>query len=234
MVIYAHRGLSGAHPENTLLAFQAALAAGVDGIELDVHATADGVPVVIHDRAVERTTDGRGYVDELSLAQLRTFDAGGGQTVPTLAEVLDRVGETAHLDIEIKGAGIERQTLAMLARYPRVRWAISSFTWETLRALRRLDPAIDLWPLAERADDALTAIAAELGSPVVALLAGAFDPASAALLAGEELGVMVWTVNDPAEAIRVRDLGAYALCSDVPERIATALQESELHRGRHT
>ena len=219
MLIYGHRGASGAHPENTLLAFRAALDAGVDGVELDVHATADGVPVVIHDRAVERTTDGRGYVDEMPLEHLRRLDAGDGQQVPTLAEVLELVGERAHLDIEIKGARIERETLAVLARFPASRWAISSFDWETLRTLRRLDATIDLWPLAERCDDALPAIATELASPVVALFAGAFDPESAALLAGEELGVMVWTVNDPAEALSVRDLGAYALCTDVPERI---------------
>jgi glycerophosphoryl diester phosphodiesterase len=229
MLIYAHRGASGAHPENTLLAFEAALAAGVEGIELDVHATADGVPVVIHDRAVERTTNGRGYVDELPLESLRRFDAGDSQQVPTLAEVLELVAGRAHLDIELKGAGIERATLAVLAAYPRVRWAISSFDWETLRRLRGLDEAIDLWPLAERFEDTLITIAAELASPVVALFAGAYDPESAALLAGEELGAMVWTVNDAAEARRVRDLGAYALCTDVPEQIMPAIHRS--HRA---
>lgn len=228
MLIYAHRGASGAHPENTLLAFQEALATGVEGIELDVHATADGVPVVIHDRAVERTTDGRGYVDELPLERLRRFDAGAGQQVPTLAEVLELVAERAHLDIELKGAGIEQAALAVLAAYPRVRWAISSFDWETLRTLRRLNEAIDLWPLAERFDDTLMTIAAELTSPVVALFAGAYDPESAALLAGEELGVMVWTVNDAAEAMRVRDLGAHALCTDVAEQIMPVIRGSHI------
>src|SRR5215213_4894602 len=87
MLIYAHRGASAIHPENTLRAFRHALAIGVDGIELDVHATADGIPVVIHDRDIGRTTNGAGYVDEMPLAQLETFDAGDGERVPTLAEV---------------------------------------------------------------------------------------------------------------------------------------------------
>jgi glycerophosphoryl diester phosphodiesterase len=121
MLIYAHRGASAIHPENTLRAFRHALAIGVDGIELDVHATADGIPVVIHDRGVERTTDGAGYVDEMPLSRLATFDAGDGQRVPTLAEVLALVGEAAHLDIEIKGAEIERAVLEVLAAYPTVR-----------------------------------------------------------------------------------------------------------------
>src|SRR5918995_4154710 len=108
MLIYAHRGVSVNHPENTLRAFQHALAIGVDGIELDVHATADGIPVVIHDRDVARTTDGTGYVDQIPLVRLETFDAGDGERVPTLAEVLALVGDAAHLDVEIKGTGIER------------------------------------------------------------------------------------------------------------------------------
>src|SRR5918997_6417535 len=117
-LIYAHRGASAIHPENTLRAFQHALALGVDGIELDVHATADGIPVVIHDRDVGRTTDGTGYVDEIQLARLQTFDAGDGERVPTLAEVLELVGSAAHLDVEIKGSGVERAVLDVLAQYP--------------------------------------------------------------------------------------------------------------------
>src|SRR5918995_540256 len=150
MMIYAHRGASAIHPENTLRAFRHALALGVDGIEFDVHATADGIPVVIHDRDVERTTDGAGYVDEMPLARLQTFDAGDGERVPTLAAVLALVGDAVQLDIEIKGLGIERAVLEVLAQYPAVTWAISSFDWNTLRTVRRLDAAAELWPLAER------------------------------------------------------------------------------------
>src|SRR5215207_5148781 len=101
MLIYAHRGASVDHPENTLRAFRHALALGVDGIELDVHATADGIPVVIHDRDIRRTTTGVGYVDEIPLAWLQTFDAGAGERVPSLAEVLALVGDAARLDVEI-------------------------------------------------------------------------------------------------------------------------------------
>src|ERR687897_2066626 len=114
-LIYAHRGASAIHPENTLRAFRHALAIGVDGIELDVHATADAIPVVIHDRDIERTTDGVGYVDEMPLARLSTFDAGDGERVPTLAEVLALVGDAVQLDVELKGIGIERAVLDVLA-----------------------------------------------------------------------------------------------------------------------
>src|ERR687893_1121378 len=182
MLIYAHRGASVNQPENTLRAFRHALAIGVDGIELDVHATADGIPVVIHDRDVERTTDGTGYVDETPLARLETFDAGDGERVPTLAEVLALVGDAAHLDVEIKGIGVERAVLDVLANYPDVRWAISSFAWDALRTVRQLTAVAEVWPLAERVDDELFAVAAELGSPAVSLFTGAYTAENAAKL----------------------------------------------------
>jgi glycerophosphoryl diester phosphodiesterase len=224
--IYAHRGASASFPENTLTAFRAALAADVAGIELDVHVTADRVPVVIHDRDLARTTNGQGHVDEMPLARLRALDAGGGQPVPTLAEVLELVGDAAQLDIEVKGLGIEREVLAALAAHPEVRWAISSFDWDTLRTLRRLDAAAELWPLADRAGDDLLAVAAALGSPAVALLATSYTPASAAALRDAGFAAMIWTVNDAAEARRVRDLGAFALCTDDPERIIAAFTDA--------
>jgi glycerophosphoryl diester phosphodiesterase len=220
-LIYAHRGASAMHPENTLRAFRHAIALGVDGIEFDVHATADGIPVVIHDRDVARTTNGAGYVDEISLALLETFDAGDGERVPTLGAVLALVGDAAHLDIEIKGSGIEGAVLDALAHHPAVNWAISSFAWDTLRAVRRLDPVAEIWPLAERFGDDLIAVAAELASPAVALFTDAYTAKTAAKLSDAGLRVMVWTVNDPREARRVADLGAFALCTDNPQRIST-------------
>jgi glycerophosphoryl diester phosphodiesterase len=220
-LMYAHRGASALHPENTLRAFRHALAIGVDGIELDVHATADGIPVVIHDRDIGRTTDGDGYVDQIALARLETFDAGQGERVPTLAEVLALVGDAAHLDIEIKGSDVEQAVLDVLAQHPTVRWAISSFAWDTLRTLRRLDPVAELWPLAERADEELIAVATELASPAVSLYTGAYTPENAAKLRDAGLHVMVWTVNDPREARRVADLGAFGLCTDDPQRLMT-------------
>jgi glycerophosphoryl diester phosphodiesterase len=220
-LIYAHRGISAMHPENTLRAFRRALAIGVDGIELDVHPTADGIPVVIHDRDVGRTTDGAGYVDQIPLVQLKTFDAGDGERVPTLAEVLALVGDAAHLDIEIKGSDVERAVLDVLAQHPTVRWAISSFSWDTLRTVRRQDPVAELWPLAERAGDDLTAIADELAAPAVSLFTGAYTAQNALTLRSAGLRVMVWTVNDAQEAQRVKDLGAFALCSDDPQRLMT-------------
>lgn len=222
MLVYAHRGSSARLPENTLAAFQGALDDGADGVEFDLHATADGVPVVIHDRELERTTNGTGHVDAISLPDLQALDADG-ERVPTFAEVLDLLGGRLRLDIEIKQAGIEREMLDLLARHPGTTWAVSSFGWDVLRVMRRLAPEAELWPLAEHAGPELIAVAREIGAPAVALYHEAYDRASADQLAAAGLNVVVWTVNDPAEARRVRDLGAVGCCTDDPAGIRTAL-----------
>lgn len=104
-----HRGASAVAPQNTLVAFRAAADTGADGIELDVHLSADGVPVVIHDYSVDGTTDGRGRVGEMTLAELKRLDAGSwfdaafaGERIPTLAEVLETMDGRMRINIELK------------------------------------------------------------------------------------------------------------------------------------
>lgn len=218
MQIYAHRGWSSRYPENTLLAFAEAVALGVSGIELDIQLSRDGVPVVIHDPKLARTTNGNGLVDELDLSELRTLDAGAGERVPTLREVLDLVGDSVHLDIEIKAPIAGNAVLAELGEFPHARWVISSFDWHVLRELRQVDETIELWPLAVECDESLLAVASELHSAVVALDKSAYSEDVARTLGDAGLRALLWTVNDIAEADRVERLGAFALCTDDPSQ----------------
>jgi glycerophosphoryl diester phosphodiesterase len=223
MLIFGHRGSSGTDPENTIRAFRQAIAVGADGVELDVHATADGVPVVIHDADVSRTTNGSGEVATMSLAELRQLDAGQGEQVPTLDEVVSLLAGKLTIDLEIKQPGVEALTLDVLARHPTADWFISSFDWGSLLEVRRLSPSAAVWPLADVADDALFEIAARLGSPGVALRHNSYDATSAARFSEAGLGVGVWTVNEPAEGGRVRELGAATLMTDYPEQMRKAI-----------
>lgn len=107
--IFAHRGARRVAPENTLPAFAAALAMGADGIELDVHRTVDGRLVVMHDFSVDKTTDGQGMIAQMTYAEIARLDAGShfapafaGTSVPTLAQVLELVGNRCRINIEIK------------------------------------------------------------------------------------------------------------------------------------
>jgi glycerophosphoryl diester phosphodiesterase len=106
--IFAHRGASAHAPENTLAAFELALAQGADGIELDAKLSADGQVVVMHDATVDRTTDSHGRVKDLSLAELRSLDAGAflaekyrGEKVPALEEVFEALGKRMFVNVEL-------------------------------------------------------------------------------------------------------------------------------------
>jgi len=219
MLIYGHRGASGRLPENTLAAFRGAIEDGADGVEVDVRATADGVPVLLHDRELSRTTTGSGAIDEIAAADLAAIQARAGEPVPTLAEALAVAGDRLRLDIELKQTGIERAVLTALRQHSRAAWFVSSIDWDQLREVRRLDLAAPIWPLAIACDDALLAAAAELGAPGVALAASALDRAAADRLHRAGLEIAVWTVNDPEEAIRVRDLGVAIVMTDNPASI---------------
>ncbi len=110
MLIFAHRGASAIEPENTLLAFKSACTAISDGVEFDIHQV-DGELMVIHDRYLERTTSGSGLLSEHSYSQLRQLDAGKGEMIPTLNEVLPVVINQKIINIELKGIEIEHISL---------------------------------------------------------------------------------------------------------------------------
>src|SRR5262249_51516845 len=117
----AHRGDSKSHPENTLAAFRAAVEIGVDMCELDVQLTRDGALVVIHDDTVNRTTDGKGAVADLTLDEIRKLDAGArfaggarGERIPTLEEVFSATRGRCGLNVELKVAGAERKVAQLI------------------------------------------------------------------------------------------------------------------------
>ncbi len=111
-LIFGHRGAPRQAPQNTLASFRAAANIGADGVELDVYLTKDGVPVVIHNKLVDETTDGSGLVTEMTLAQVKKLDAGSsfspafvGEQIPTLEETLATLNQQLLFNIELKPAG---------------------------------------------------------------------------------------------------------------------------------
>ena len=105
VIVIGHRGAAGKEPENTMRSFLTAVKDGCDFVELDVHLTSDGHIVVIHDDTVDRTTDGRGRVSDMDIDSLRSLDAGMGERIPLLKEVLGALGGRCSLNIELKGTG---------------------------------------------------------------------------------------------------------------------------------
>lgn len=199
---FAHRGFSARYPENTLLAFREALAAGCDGIELDVHLSRDGWPVIIHDEDTLRTTGVAGRVGEMSHADLCRLDAGLGEPVPLLEDYLDLVAPLSIVtNIELKNdrvpyAGLEEKVLELVRRRKlEDRVIFSSFNHDSIVKCKALAPDIPCGFLIERAveDPAayLRRYKVEYFHPDYRLLNGPFGEAAFR----EKLALHVWTVD---------------------------------------
>jgi glycerophosphoryl diester phosphodiesterase len=216
MAIYAHRGASIEQPENTLAAFHRAIELGAPGIEIDVHLTADGVPVVIHDGSVDRTTDGTGKVANLTLAEIQAFDAGNGERIPTLIQTLDVIAGRSKLDIEVKAVAAAAAVLREVARYPDLEWLISSFHWDALEYVREQHATAELWVLDNAASDESVRAARKVKASLLNLEYRTVTREQIEAFKAEGFDVGVWTVNDPVEARRLRDIGVVAICTDDP------------------
>jgi len=239
-LVAAHRGGAALWPENSLLAFRSALALGVDALEFDLHLTADGEVVVLHDPTLDRTSTGNGSVRDLKLANLADIrlktreGAVTGERVPTFAQVLDLVAPTsAEILPEIKVDanrqrydGIEEKVLALIrARGLMARTTIQAFQVETIRRVRELEPKARTMLLVARGDverdrarpaEAVRR-ARELGATDLGMNHRLLDAdvMSAARAAG--IRVSAWTVNEEADIRRMIDLGVDVVMSDRPD-----------------
>jgi glycerophosphoryl diester phosphodiesterase len=235
-VVVAHRGASSTHPENTLPAFATALDLGAPIVELDVRLTADGHAVVMHDADVARTTDGTGYVHELSLERVRRLEAGSTEhpaRVPLLSEVLELVSGRAGVAIEIKNLpgdpGFEpdgeRSVAAALAELERVAFdgpvLVLSFNPRSIAAARAAGAAVLTGLLTTDAiapEDGLAFAVAERHDFLLpgsrGLLAAGLDVVERAHEARVRLGT--WTVDDRATFARLVDAGLDAIATNDP------------------
>ena len=220
----AHRGAPREYPENTLPSFARAVELGADGIELDVHATRDGVVVVHHDpvpraTVADRALAGRSIAD-LTHGQLGAFSVAPGISIPTLAEVLSLVGDAAVVYVELKGAGIERQVIEVI-RESRARCAIHSFDHAAVARAKTLAPEIRRGLLFSRRPrdpaasmQAAGALDAWAEWPLV-------DQAFVASVRRIGGSVIAWTVNDAAAAQYLTSMGVDGLCTDDVRLIPT-------------
>lgn len=231
--VVAHRGASAHHPENTLAAFDAAVRAGADAVELDVRRSADGVLVVLHDAEVSRTTDGRGYVAELPLERLRRF----APPIPTLAEALDLLAGRAAVEVEIKNApgepGYEpaagttvRALVEELRRRRSPRAFVASFDGECLAAAARADPRLPTGLLVDGRADLARSLEAAAGRHGLLLPEAAALEAAGSALVGDAhargVALCAWTVNDADAIERLFRLGVDAVETDDPALGAAA------------
>ena len=235
-LVIAHRGASAAAPENTIAAFERAVADGADAIELDVHLSRDDQPVVIHDETLERTTDGRGPVRGHTMRELKRLDAGAwrgpgftGQRLQTLQEVLERFRGRTRFWIELKGGSdlypdIEERIVGLLEVYDVIDGAlVQSFDHAALARLRSFSRELSLGALLARAPLDL--------ARDVPPDADAVCPSSDVLGATEREAIRrsgrqchVWTVNEPALMDRLVEWSVDGIITDRPDLLRTRLR----------
>ena len=232
--VIAHRGASAHAPENTLESFALALRLGADCLELDVRASADGVPVVIHDPTLERTAGIARAVAESTAAELATLPAGCRP--PTLDDVLDAFGPATSYLIEIKLIPVELESVVLeglAGRSLERHVTIQSFDHLLLRRLRRRDRGLRLAALFRPGADACATL--ELVASYVDGIGPAAVQVDAALMQRARtraLAVRPWTVNDSAEMHRLLDAGVDGIITDRPERARAAIGRAAREASR--
>jgi glycerophosphoryl diester phosphodiesterase len=232
----AHRGSSGARPENTLAAFELAIAQGADVIEADVRRTKDGVLLVLHDATVDRTTDGSGPLRDLTAEQAQALDAGHGERIPTLAEVLELARGRVRVNVDLKEADIVEDAVEA------VRWAdlldsvsFISFLPEIWEQLAELSPESPRIHLVQSAAGLASLAMGDHGSHSVASGVGIphelVNDSVVEFLQRQGLGVFAWVVDDEAEMARLIDLGVNGIVTNRPGVLAELVAQRAQQPG---
>lgn len=244
-LVIGHRGNAAHAPENTMESFRQAVAIGVDALELDVHVTADGEVVVIHDPTLDRTTDGSGRVDRMRLTEVQSFDAGfrftadrgatwpyraSGVTVPTLAEVISALPDTPLL-VEVKteaASGATRTVIESLGA--QARCIVASFDWRAMIPFR--DSGIATGSSRRDTASLLPRALFGLPAPEVGFDVMCMPPSHRGIplpvggyvksLAARNIPVHIWTVDQPDEALRLWRKGVTGIISNDPAVILRA------------
>jgi glycerophosphoryl diester phosphodiesterase len=235
-LVTSHAACKGHAPENTLAGIERAIALGADAIEIDVHCTSDGVPILLHDETVDRTTDGSGNVHEMTLAAVRRLDAGArqfaprfaGQQVPLLAEVLELTKGKVLLQIEVKQAGIEDQ----VAQCVRDAGAITScevhsFFPQVVARMRSVEPRMAAALLTDTRRvkdwDDFFGFALSLNAQGISVHYEAVTPERVRAGQRRSLTFMTWTVDDIADVEQMLDAGVDSVCSNLPDLVRRAV-----------
>ncbi|MBG9585847.1 glycerophosphodiester phosphodiesterase [Cytobacillus firmus] len=232
--VFAHRGVSGRFPENTMAAFQAALEAGADGIELDVQMAKDGMLVIIHDEKVDRTTGGTGYIKDMTFEEILQLDAGSwfaevnaGETIPDLEKFLKWAameGNELLINIELKNdlivyPGMEKKVIDLILKYGlEQRVIISSFNAESLRRVRDYHSTIQTGYLIEGIPENTLDMAKNIGADSIHCEEkfALSELGRKAMEAGFPL--RVYTVNDETRSEFLTNAGVEVIMTDFPER----------------
>jgi glycerophosphoryl diester phosphodiesterase len=225
MLKIAHRGAKGYEPENTLKAFQKALDLNADGIELDVHLSADGHIIVIHNETIDKMTTGKGFVNTLSLPELKSFLIAEKHEIPTLKEVFDLINKKCFINIELKNADTVTKVISLIDEYVSEKnWSythfiVSSFDWNVLQEVHNLDSKIPIGVLTETDLDLALAFAETIKAKAIHPYFHLLNQENVKEMQKKGFLVFPWTVNSEKDIQKIKSYKVDGMISDFPDKL---------------
>lgn len=217
-IIIGHRGAASYEPENTLKSFNKAVKLGVNAVELDVHLSKDKKVVVIHDETVDRTTNGKGYVNETGFEELRKLDAGDREQIPALQEVIDLFADKAMLVIELKALKTAKPVVEILKKNKiEDRVYVISFLHEMVKEVKALDKRIKTGVLFVGRPLNANNLAKDVNADALVLHYKTINKRLVQNAHKEKLKVFVWNIDDKEEIEDVAKLGVDGIGSNKPD-----------------
>ncbi len=224
-LVIGHRGAMGHETENSLASIQKALDLGVDMIEIDVFKIDSKEIVVFHDETVDRLTNGPGRIEDYNIVDLSKLVLDGGHKIPMLQDVLKLIDNKVKLNIEIKGKNTTDRLNFIIQYYIKSRgWSpenfiVSSFRWEELKEMRRINSDINLAILTE--DNPLEALsfAKEVGAVAINPHFKDLNEEVVEAIHKDGFKIYTWTVNKPEDIKLIKDLGVDGIITNYPERV---------------
>jgi glycerophosphoryl diester phosphodiesterase len=225
MLKIAHRGAKGYEPENTLKAFQKALELKADAIELDVHLSADENLMVMHDETIDRMTNGKGFINTLSLPELKSFLIDNQYEIPTLNEVFDLVDKKCLINIELKGPKTSAKVVTLIEEYVSEKnWTyphfiVSSFDWNALKEVHDLNAKIPIGVLTETDLDLALTFAETIKAKAIHPYYPLLNQENTKQIQAKGFWVLAWTVNEAEEIQKIKNYNVNGIITDFPDKI---------------
>ena len=225
MIKIAHRGAKAYEPENTLAAFANAIELQSDAIEFDVHLSADGEIIVIHDETVDRATNGSGFVKDLSLSALKKMKIGNEHEIPTLSETFDFVNQRCLINIELKAFETAEPVVKLIEYYvTQKNWKysqflVSSFDWPALQKVRDLHVEIPLGVLTETDLELAIGFAEFVKAETIHPYFHLLTAENTSHMQQKGFKVFAWTVNEWEDIQNIKSFKVNGIISDFPDRL---------------
>jgi glycerophosphoryl diester phosphodiesterase len=224
-LVTGHRGAGFLEPENTLRSINRAIELGVDQIEIDVHLSKDERVVVIHDTTVDRTTNGHGYVSDFSLAEIKGLDAGEGECIPILEEVIELTKGRVILQIELKGLDVEKETVKIVEKKDVLDGVIlTSFRHRAVKNVKMLNPKIETGILFVCRPVDVVQLATSAHADAIHPNINYVDKEMVYQARMHNLKVRVWNADDEKTLSKMISLGVDAIGTNRPDILLRMLK----------